>query len=517
MKKKLLVKVVCLGLLVALTCGLLAGCSIKPTDYVRPTFTSPNAMQGATIVKESLKKGEKADAKNLISDDSKAWTPSFLDGKSANEDDNTLSSTVEIQLKTMSTFNTALIEEVGNEVQYFRLQAWVNDSWKTIYKSEKIQNLRLCSFDAVTTDKVRLSIDKFRGKGAKIKAMSLYNEQKRAADDFNVTVYQRLDGDSSPTKVLTQKENESTEKYNNRVNTYARYYDVYNTVLVFAAVSWKNGEMAFNLEGGEDAFAKELAALKILISKRTKQDRKVNIICTSLADGLGGDHGGVNVFMAANWMKVADQSVEFMKKYDLDGLDIDWEYPQSGKDWKCFDNFIKRLDEGMERVKPGSILSGALSAWGLKMSTETLQRFDQIQFMAYDGRDEDGYQSSLEQAQYGLVDFLNNGADIKKINIGIAAYGRPLNGAAYWASWRDDVKGDDLYFNNLLYNVECGGQIFDSTFCSPALAGDKTAYALMSGVGGVMVFRLNCDKTMDDPNAVACGIENVLKRYLLNY
>lgn len=63
------------------------------------------------------------------------------------------------------------------------------------------------------------------------------------------------------------------------------------------------------------------------------------------------------------------------------------------------------------------------------------------------------------------------------------------------------------------YNVVCDGQLADFTFCSPALAGDKTAYALFTGTGGVMVFRLACDKTMDDPDAVAWGIKNVLDRY----
>lgn len=81
----------------------------------------------------------------------------------------------------------------------------------------------------------------------------------------------------------------------------------------------------------------------------------------------------------------------------------------------------------------------------------------------------------------------------------------------YWATWRDLNEAN--YWENKYYNVHDADQVYEGTFCSPALAGDKTAYALFTGCGGVMVFRVGCDKTMDDPNSVACGIENTLHRY----
>lgn len=130
--------------------------------------------------------------------------------------------------------------------------------------------------------------------------------------------------------------------------------------------------------------------------------------------------------------------------------------------------------------------------------------------MAYDGCDEDGYQSSLEQAQQGLAEFKKNGADISKINIGIAAYGRPISSTPYWATRRD--LPDANYWNSKYYTVSDADQIYEGTFCSPALAGDKTAYALLCGAGGVMVFRVGCDKLPSDPNSVARGIQNTMAR-----
>lgn len=467
------------------------------------TFMSENQLKDGVISEEMLKDGEKADAKNLLTDDKSCWTPQDPNRMPADGCPNNMYSYAEIKLPEKRTFNTALIDETGNQVQYFRLQAKVNDEWVTVYRSEKIQAQRLCSFDAVTTDSVRLVIDKWRDTEtpAQIRSIKLYNEPVRDAKNFEVTTYQRLDGDV-PTEILAKGED--------YVNTYARYYDVYSTVIIFGAVHWDDsGNMNFG-SLGEEGFAREINALKEIIDHRSNKNHDVKIICTALADGAWDSN--VNIYMTMYWESIADKIAEFVKKYDFDGVDIDWEYPQTKDDWAVFDKFIARLDENMKSDGEEKILSAALSAWGLGMTEETLDRFDQIQFMAYDGNDQDGYQSSLRQAQEGLQAFKDNGADISKINIGIAAYARPVNSGPFWGVWRDFE--DANYWDSKYYNINDAGQVYEGTFCSPAVAGDKTAYALFCGAGGVMVFRTACDKTMDDPNAVACGIENALKRYV---
>lgn len=473
------------------------------------TFESDNLAEGAVITFESLKKGEKPDAENMLADNEKCWTAQSPARQPAEGFNDANNSVAEIRLAQVSTFNTAVIEEVSNEAQYFRLQALINDEWVTIYQSEKIQDMRLCSFDAVTTDCIRLSIDKFRDDNTpvKIRSIRLYNEPTRNADDFEVTAYQRLDGDV-PTEILA--------KGDAYVKNYARFYDVYSTIIVFAAVHWdENGQMNFG-EMGEEKFTQEIAALKEIIANRSNPAHKVKLIVTALADGAWGNgHNGVNTYMAGYWEDVANQITAFAAKYDFDGVDIDWEYPASAEDWKNYDSFIQKLSKDLKAVKAESIISTALSAGQLGLSQETFDCIDQIQFMAYDGNDTDGYQSSLQQAEEGLRDFAANGADISKINIGIAAYGRPINGSPYWATWRD--LEDANYWNSKYYTVPDANQIYEGTFCAPALAGDKTAYALLSGAGGVMVFRCDCDKTMDNPNSVACGIENALHRYVNNW
>lgn len=506
MRKFLKTSVVAVVLTALLSVLFLAGCKPTAKDLIQPQFNSANAMEGATIINETLKKGEKADAKNILKDDKKNWTPRSISNNPAVQKQNVLNSAVEIQLNGVKTFNTAVIKEVGNEVQYFRLQIWQGGKWVDVYKSEKIQLLRVCTFNPVTTDKIRLSIDKFRSeKSAKINSIELYNEHRSDTENFNVTAYQRFDVD-----ILSEIVKDEQRKLD-----YAKFYDVYNCVLIFGAVGWQGNKMVFNGTDGEEGFARELAALKEIISYRTNLDHDVKIICTTLPDGTGGGHIGVNTLMAKHWESVADTMLAFMSKYDLDGMDIDWEYPQNKDDWKCYDKFITKLDDGMKQIKPNAILSGALSSSMLGMSKDVLERFEQIQFMAYDGHDEDGYQSSLEQAQFGLKEFVEKGAKLSQINIGVAVYGRPVISAPLWPLWRD-LEGKDLYWNSLHYNVICGGELVDAAYCAPALAGDKAIYALLTGAGGVMTFRLDCDK-INDPNSVANGIKNALDSYKVKY
>ena len=147
--------------------------------------------------------------------------------------------------------------------------------------------------------------------------------------------------------------------------------------------------------------------------------------------------------MHENHTRIADEMVnKFIKPlseggYDLDGLDIDWEYPQNKKDWECYNVFMKELDEKMTAVKSDSIISAALSAGALNMSKETMKRIDQIQYMAYDDLNSDGYQSTLYLAQIGLQNFIKKGANLSQINIGIPTYGRPIDGGPYWPYWRE--------------------------------------------------------------------------------
>jgi len=476
-------------------CGSAAIIKYTAIPPRQPQFTAPNLLEGAGA--ENLRFSQKFEP----------------DG-----------SYIDFELPQAVTFNTAMLEEQGDNVQYFRLQAWVDGDWQTVYRSEKIGLLRLCSFDAVTTGKVRLRVDKFRGdasdgsgflnrithgqmgrfrllrRAVVVKSMKLYNEPKRDAGNFRTVAYQIFaDYSEMPTEVLA--------KGDAYVKDYVRFYDVYNTIIIIGAVGWdQDGNLTLHgKEEGEEDFARQLAALREMIARRSNPEHEVKLLICALAQG------NANEIMRPHADRVAEQIIGLAAKYGFDGVDIDWENPDNPNDWRIYDDLVARVDDGIKADNPDAILSAALAAATLKMSTETLNRFDQIQYMAYDDGDRDGIHSTLQKAVADLPLFLKKGADLSKINIGIGAYARPLNGVGILPEWR--LQPNANYWDSLYRNIDGGGAVFDGAYCSPAAACDKTAYALLSGAGGVMLWHLGGDRSADDPVSVTGGIEDALRRY----
>ena len=205
MRKKVLcfLVIICVTILVC----VFTGCSKSKFPDVKLELTSENLMEGAKVVGDSLSNKEISGRQNMLKNNSSYWT-AINDGKS---------NSVQFKLKGSQTFNTAIISEVGDSVMYFRLEAYIGGNWQLIYASEKMQERRIISFDSVTTDSIRLTIDKFKKKNSKIQSFELYNITANR-NTFNTTIYQRLDCDV-PTEVLKRSEEE--------IQTFARYTRIF--------------------------------------------------------------------------------------------------------------------------------------------------------------------------------------------------------------------------------------------------------------------------------------------------
>ncbi len=237
----------------------------------------------------------------------------------------------------------------------------------------------------------------------------------------------------------------------------------------------------------------------------------------------------------------ADTSAELVKTYDLDGIDIDWEYPgtslagisSSREDKENYTLLLQQLRETMDSIRDKLMVTTAVGGdryfvCQTKME-EAVQYLDYVQLMTYDlqggFQNVTGHHAALYQSEGNLFDacvdkavqvFHQAGVPMEKLILGVPFYSRKWTG----------VKGAGCR-NGLGMNAESVGgyggdycvlrkdyidkngfirywdeqakvpYLFDgNTFISyedcQSLA-EKIAYMKEKGLGGIMFWEYKCD------------------------
>lgn len=186
------------------------------------------------------------------------------------------------------------------------------------------------------------------------------------------------------------------------------------------------------------------------------------------------------------------QVMKFVDEYDLDGVEIDWEYPDIGVSSQNYEKLVLGLSEALKEKR--KYLTAALNgAWSenegpsvSKAITENcLKAFDWISVMAYDMNNEQ--HSPFWFAQTSIAYWINRGVPKGKIVIGVPFYARPS-----WKQYRDLVAED----KENAYKDHVKGDPLDSYYNGINTIKEKTRLALKNA-SGVMTFDMNED-TMDD-------------------
>ena len=111
----------------------------------------------------------------------------------------------------------------------------------------------------------------------------------------------------------------------------------------------------------------------------------------------------------------------FVDEYQLDGADIDWEYPYAGQSSQNFLALIRELRAAM----PDKLLTSAVVAYGddagLGIPQESFALMDFVVVMAYAGKDH----GTWEQFDKGLAYWNARGLPKEKLIIGLPFYSEP--------------------------------------------------------------------------------------------
>lgn len=111
----------------------------------------------------------------------------------------------------------------------------------------------------------------------------------------------------------------------------------------------------------------------------------------------------------------------FVEEYQLDGADIDWEYPDPGLSSQ---NFLALATE-LRAAMPAKLLTTAVVSYGddngSGIPTESFKLFDFVNVMTYDGPDH----GTMEQFEKGLSYWSARGLPKEKTVMGVPFYARP--------------------------------------------------------------------------------------------
>lgn len=141
---------------------------------------------------------------------------------------------------------------------------------------------------------------------------------------------------------------------------------------------------------------------------------------------LGGWGGSVNypalVDDKATRHKLSENLIDFVKKYDLDGIDLDIEGDVDNSFWNYYEVWVDELRALCD--DNGLLLTTAVGKWySQKISDRTFAQFDLVNMMIYDNTSDynhASYEFALENIEY----YISRGVDAEKLVIGVPFYAR---------------------------------------------------------------------------------------------
>jgi chitinase len=177
----------------------------------------------------------------------------------------------------------------------------------------------------------------------------------------------------------------------------------------------------------------------------------------------------------------------FVDEYQLDGVDIDWEYPDAGQSSQ---NFLALISE-LRAAMPDKLLTAAVVSHGENsngIASESFVLFDYINVMTYDGTDH----GTMKQFEQGLAFWIARGLPKEKIVMGVPFYAHVKDSNAEGAAYAKLVEADPAAAQTDEFYYFGVTQVYNGIPTVQA----KTKLA-MQQASGIMFWNLDQDATGD--------------------
>ncbi|MDB5271873.1 MAG: chitinase [Chitinophagaceae bacterium] len=191
------------------------------------------------------------------------------------------------------------------------------------------------------------------------------------------------------------------------------------------------------------------------------------------------------------------QVISFIHTNDLDGFDLDWEFPKTTTDKDNHELLLHDMRHALDslytltgkKVELSIAVGGELGHTAY-LNSNALQYIDLLNVMAYDAPASAGpNHSSMTFAENAVTIWNGNMLVPKnKIMLGVPFYGRPTAGNSSYQTFNALSSGNPSaaynadYYNNEYYNG------------APTLQ-TKASYVQSNGLAGIMIWQLGQDRT----------------------
>jgi GH18 family chitinase len=220
--------------------------------------------------------------------------------------------------------------------------------------------------------------------------------------------------------------------------------------------------------------------LSDIVSRAHAANVKVSIAVGGWSDLNNGDFQSVagNATYRTNFINAL---VSLINTYQLDGVDIDWEYPIDGQDPNNFATLMTELGNAMH--SRGKILTAAVSAQGYYAGGILSSVFNAVDFlnlMVYDGgngADHSPYSYAVTSLDY----WLNRGLPASKATLGVPFYSRP---------------SQKKYYELIAQGADPNADVFQGDYYNGInTIKAKTNLAFDRGIAGMMIWEISQDAT----------------------
>lgn len=242
-------------------------------------------------------------------------------------------------------------------------------------------------------------------------------------------------------------------------------------------------------------------------------------------------------------------AIEFATRYNFDGIDLDWEYPEEA-DRESFTALLAEMRAAIDRDGRGLLFTAALPAGIDRMNQIAIDRvanyLDFVNLMSYDFhggsfepngpvfshtpiRDCSGYFNDGWDIQTAVTTYLKAGVPAEKISLGLGTYGRTWTlgssdaglgasasgpgpagpctlepGTLAYYEIKESIVGGVTYDGPTLSAFAQYGDNGFVVFDDPETMLGKVCWARSLGLGGLMVW----DADQDDSFSLIVGVKN---------